>query len=65
MTTFATRLRALRQAAGLSAYRLAQLSGLSKTALSKLESGQCAPKFSTACLLAKALAVPLTAFQAD
>lgn len=60
--SFAARLAALLRGAGLSAYRLAQLSGLSQQALSKLLSGKSAPSLETARRLCKALGVSLSHF---
>lgn len=63
--TFADRLRALREVAGISQYRLAKLSGLSKQAVSYLESGQYQPSWETVQALAKALGVTCEAFVVD
>jgi transcriptional regulator with XRE-family HTH domain len=60
--TFADRLRALREGAGLSQYELARRTGLSKQTLSQLERER-EPSWGTARLLAKALGVSLTAFE--
>ncbi len=60
--TIASRLIALREAAGLTPYRLAQLSGVSKQTLSAVEAGKSQPAFSTVAKLAKALDVSLSAF---
>jgi transcriptional regulator with XRE-family HTH domain len=60
--TFASRLTDIRKAAGITKYRLAQLSGLSKQALTRLESGQGEPTWGTVQLLAKALGVSCEAF---
>jgi transcriptional regulator with XRE-family HTH domain len=60
--TFADRLRALREKAGLSAYRLAFYAGLTKQAVSRLERGQAQPSWATVQALAKALEVPTDAF---
>ncbi len=61
-TTFAGRLKALRVAAGLSQYALAQRSGLTKQALSRLELGEREPTWATVQLLAAALAVDFREF---
>ncbi len=45
--TFADRLIALREAAGISQYRLAQLSGLTKQTVSRLEMGAAQPSWDT------------------
>lgn len=60
--TFADRLRSLREAAGISQYRLAQLSGLTKQTLSRLELGESKPSWETVQALARALAVDVTVF---
>jgi transcriptional regulator with XRE-family HTH domain len=54
---FATRLTALRERAGLSQYRLAQLTGLTRQAMSLLEMGDTAPSWLTVQLIALALDV--------
>jgi transcriptional regulator with XRE-family HTH domain len=58
---FGQRLRKLREAAGLSAYALAQRSGLSRQMISQLESGQSQPSFETAQKLASALDISVAA----
>jgi transcriptional regulator with XRE-family HTH domain len=63
--TFASRLAALRGAAGISQYRLAQISGVAKQTLSKLEMGETAPSWETVQLLARALGVSCEAFMID
>jgi transcriptional regulator with XRE-family HTH domain len=60
--TFAARLAAIRDVADISQYRLAQLSGISKQTISKLELGETAPSWETVQLLAKALGVSCEAF---
>jgi transcriptional regulator with XRE-family HTH domain len=57
--TIAGRLRALRAARGLSMAELARASGVSKAALSQLESGKGNPTIETLCALAGVLQVPL------
>lgn len=52
---FSRRLRALRQAAGISIYRLAQLTGLDRSYLGTLERGTKAPSLETASVIAQAL----------
>src|SRR4051794_29673071 len=59
---FAERLKQLREAAGLSQYALAKLTGLSKQAVNKLEAGGREPAWGTIQLLAKALGVTCEAF---
>jgi DNA-binding XRE family transcriptional regulator len=63
--TFADRLRHARAEAGISQYRLAQLTGLSKQALSQLELGQSQPSWETVQALARALGVSCEAFLTD
>ena len=60
--TFADRLRALREAKGISSYALANLTGLTKQSLSQLERGESQPSWQTVQLLAAALGVDCTAF---
>lgn len=64
-TTFAERLKSVREKIGLSQYALAKLAGLSKQAVSNLELGEREPTWATVQALAKALGVDCTAFQAD
>lgn len=61
-THFGQRLAELREGAGLTQYRLAQLAGLSKQAVSKLEKGDNQPNWETVQVLALALGVDCTAF---
>jgi transcriptional regulator with XRE-family HTH domain len=56
---FAKRLKELREAAGLSKYRLAQLSGLTRQAISNLELGNREPTWVTVQRLARALGVSM------
>ena len=56
---FARRLRQLRRASGLTLYRLAQLSGLSKETIRLLEQPGSDPRLSTLGKLAKALGVSI------
>lgn len=60
--TFASRLRDLREARGISKYRLALDSGISKQMLSRLELGQSQPGWETVVALARALGVSVEAF---
>lgn len=53
--TFGRRLRELREAAGVSVYRLAQLAGVTRQQLGRLESGARQPSWDTVCKLADAL----------
>jgi transcriptional regulator with XRE-family HTH domain len=55
VSEFAKRLRAAREAAGATSYRLAQLTGLSKQAVLNLEKAGADPKLSTVLKLAEAL----------
>jgi transcriptional regulator with XRE-family HTH domain len=59
---FADRLKSLRESAGLSQYALAQRSGLTKQALSRLELGEREPTWATVQLLAAALGVDCREF---
>jgi transcriptional regulator with XRE-family HTH domain len=61
-SSFAQRLRTLREAAGLSQYALAKQAGLSKQALSVLELGNREPYWDTVQKLALALGVDCRAF---
>ena len=60
--TFGDRLRALREAAGLSIYELAKRAGLSRTAVSRIEQDERQPSYETAVKLARALGVSVAAF---
>jgi transcriptional regulator with XRE-family HTH domain len=60
--TFASHLTRLREAAGLSKYRLARLAGLSTQALSNLELGAREPTWVTVQRLASALGVSCEEF---
>lgn len=60
--TFADRLKALREAAGISQYRLAQLAGISKQNVSRLELGRSEPSWETVQALARALRLEVSAF---
>jgi transcriptional regulator with XRE-family HTH domain len=59
VTDFPARLRRLRQEQGLTRYRLAKLSGLSKEGVCNLEEPGADPKLSTLVKLAAALGVPV------
>jgi transcriptional regulator with XRE-family HTH domain len=61
-TTFADRLRTLREAAGLSQYALAAKAGVGRAALSRLEMGDRLPSWDTAVSLAGALGCRLDDF---
>jgi transcriptional regulator with XRE-family HTH domain len=60
--TFADRLQALRKRAGVTQYRLAQLSGVSKQTLSRLELGTAQPSWDTVQALARGLGIEVGAF---
>jgi transcriptional regulator with XRE-family HTH domain len=60
---FARRLTAIREAAGLSRYALAKLSGCSAVHLGRLESGERRPSWETACRLADVLEVGVEEFR--
>jgi transcriptional regulator with XRE-family HTH domain len=57
---FAKRLKQTREAKGMTPYRLAQLTGLSKQGVLNLEQSGADPKLSTIIKLADALDVPAT-----
>src|SRR6516162_2706349 len=59
---FADCLRLLREKAGISQYRLAKQSGISKQMLSRLELNESQPSWETVQRLAKALGVDCRAF---
>jgi transcriptional regulator with XRE-family HTH domain len=61
-SSFAERLRSVREAAGLSQYALAKRSGLSKQAVSNLELGNREPTWTTVQVLALALGVDCRSF---
>ena len=64
--TFASKLKAMRKAKGLSAYRLSQMTGLTRQAVSLLELGLTEdPSWETIRRLAKALDVSTDAFVID
>src|SRR5690349_22286900 len=58
----AERVRELRQQLGLTVAHLAELTGLSKGMLSKVENMQASPSLATLARLSVALKVPVTAF---
>lgn len=60
--TFAQRLERLLGQAGLSAYRLAQRSGLSRETVSRYLHGEREPTFANVVRIAQALELPLEAF---
>jgi transcriptional regulator with XRE-family HTH domain len=57
MSDFASRLRRIREAKGITPYRLSQLTGLSKQGVINLEAESADPKLSTIYKLAEALEV--------
>lgn len=59
MNNFGERLRLLREAKGITRYRLAKLSGLTSEGVNKLEQPHNDPKLSTLLKLAAALDVSL------
>src|SRR5262245_56108244 len=63
--TLGARLTAAREAAGISQYRLAQISGVTKQSISKIERDETSPSWETVILLAKALGVSCEAFVTD
>lgn len=60
---FAARLTSLRQTAGLTQYRLAQLSGIGRQFIAELERNEKRPGWDTVCKLADALKVSMDAFR--
>lgn len=62
--TFATRLRALREQAGISAYELARRSGVSAQMISEVQRGKAVPGWEIACKLADGLGVSVAEFRA-
>jgi len=60
--SFPGRLKELRQAAGLTQSRLAELAGLSKNGIAQLEQGSRDPAWATVFALAQALRVSTDAF---
>ena len=62
-TGFGERLKAVREAAGLTQDQLAERAGLYKFSIAKLEQGVREPTWGTVQVLAKALGVDCTAFQ--
>jgi transcriptional regulator with XRE-family HTH domain len=64
-TSFASWLTKARVAAGMSSYRLAQLAGITKQAVSNLELGKRQPTLDTAIKLARVLGVGLDALVMD
>lgn len=62
---FGTRLKELRQAAGLTQEQLADKAGMNRFGIAKLEQGVTSPTWETVQALAGALGVDCTAFQVD
>jgi transcriptional regulator with XRE-family HTH domain len=62
---FATKLRELRKAAGLTPYALAKKAGLTKQALYRLEESDNEPTWATVQKIAAALGVSCEAFQVE
>ena len=58
MKAFSTHLTWLRERAGITMYRLAFLSGISKEGIGQLEKGRSEPKLSTLVKLAEGLGIP-------
>src|SRR5437879_1591606 len=67
MTTdpFATRLKELREQAGLTQQELADRTGMNRFGIAKLEQGVRGPSWQTVKLLAEALGVDCTAFNQE
>jgi transcriptional regulator with XRE-family HTH domain len=64
-TGFGAKLKAVREAAGLTQDQLAEKAGLYKFSIAKIEQGVREPTWSTVQALAKALGVDCTAFQVE
>ncbi len=64
-SAFGARLRQLRIEAGLSQQALAQLAGLHRFGVAKLERGEREPAWSSVLALAKALGVSCAAFEPE
>ena len=62
---FASRLRELRNAAGLTQPELAERAGLTKDGIAHLEQGRRSPSWETVCALCKALGVDPNAFTVE
>ncbi len=62
---FGPRLRALREAKGLTLVALATMTGMRHQAVSRLERGEVEPKWSTVLKLAEALGVDVGEFRAQ
>jgi transcriptional regulator with XRE-family HTH domain len=62
-SSFAARLRQLRKRTGISAYRLAKMSGLSPQAVNRLEAGEREPTWNTVQRLADVLSVSTEDFR--
>jgi transcriptional regulator with XRE-family HTH domain len=58
-------LRQLRESAGLSQAQLAEVAGLHRFGVAKIERGERTPGWDTVLALCKALGVPCTAFEAE
>lgn len=65
MTNFATRLRALREAANLTITDLAESAGLSRQTIYNYESGTGEPTWAVVCKLAECLGVSTEAFRTE
>ena len=57
---FGERVKEVRERKGMSAYRLSQLVGLTRSAVSQIESGKADPSWETAVRISLALGVPVT-----
>lgn len=62
---FARTLHTRLESAGITAYRLSQLTGISKGAMSKLLSGKVEPSWESVLKIAKAMGVSCEVFAAD
>ncbi len=63
--TFGQRLRTLREEAGLTQQQLADRAGMTKGAISRIEADKRSPIWETVISLARALGVPVGAFDVE
>lgn len=62
MSWFGSRLKTMRESAGLTQTELASLAGMHKGGIAKLESGEREPTWLTVVALSRALEMPVTVF---
>ncbi len=65
MVTFGQRLKALREAAGITQFELAERAGIARTTLARLETDVAVPGWETVRALARVFGVKCTAFDDD